>query len=204
MDQSSRAPGSPSLVAIASGTGGIQPLVEVLAGLPGEFLLPVLLLPGIPPDFVKPLAARLKAKSLLDVVPAEDGAVPLPGRAYIAANDSCLLVARRHLRLKDRNADPRRHQKDFVFRSMARDQGSGAVVVILSGLGADGAAGMKEVRDAGAYTIVEARSTSLAFETTDFAIRLDAHWESLPLEGIGPRLVALATGGPPNARHQLG
>jgi two-component system, chemotaxis family, protein-glutamate methylesterase/glutaminase len=80
---------------------------------------------------------------------------------------------------------------------MARDQGSRAVAIILSGLGQDGAEGMKEVRDAGGHTIIQDESTSIMFETARRAVALDAACESLPVQEIAPRLVALAADGLP-------
>jgi two-component system, chemotaxis family, protein-glutamate methylesterase/glutaminase len=80
---------------------------------------------------------------------------------------------------------------------MARDQGSRAVAIILSGLGQDGAEGLKDVRDAGGHTIVQDESTSIVFEMARSAVALNAACESLPVHEIAPRLVALAADGLP-------
>jgi len=79
---------------------------------------------------------------------------------------------------------------------MARDQGSASVAVILTGCGSDGAAGMREVRDAGGYTIVQDRSTSVVYGTALSAVRLNAACESLPLQEIAPRLLELVAMAP--------
>jgi two-component system chemotaxis response regulator CheB len=80
---------------------------------------------------------------------------------------------------------------DLLFRSMAREQGPGAVAVVLTGMGSDGAAGMKEVRDAGGYTIAQDEATSRVYVKARLAVQLDAVCESLSLERIAPRLVEL-------------
>jgi two-component system chemotaxis response regulator CheB len=167
--------------------------------LPRDFPWPILSLPSINPHYVGSLAARLKSNTLLNAVVAEDGTVPAPGTVYLAADDWGLLVMHGRLRLEPWNGDYNPHCKDALFRSVARDQGSRAVAIILSGTGHDGAEGMKDVRDAGGFTIIEDRSTSLVFGTAAVAVRHNAVCESLPVQEIGPRLVALAAGGQANS-----
>jgi two-component system chemotaxis response regulator CheB len=70
------------------------------------------------------------------------------------------------------------------------------VAVILTGMGADGAEGMKEVRDSGGYTIAQDETTSLIYGTPGFAVQIHAACESLPLQEIAPRLLTLAALGP--------
>jgi two-component system chemotaxis response regulator CheB len=96
-------------------------------------------------------------------------------------------------------ADPdcMRRPKDALFRSIALDQGSGALAVILTGMGEDGAEGRRKVRDAGGYTIVQDESTSVVYGTGRAAERLDAFCESLQIQEIAPRLCALVSTGPP-------
>ncbi len=93
-----------------------------------------------------------------------------------------------------------RKPRNALFRSMARDVGSGALAVILTGMGSDGAEGMKEVHDAGGYTIVQDRSTSVVYGTADFGVQLNAVCESLPIHEIAPRLVNLVATSPSGAK----
>jgi hypothetical protein len=79
-----------------------------------------------------------------------------------------------------------RQPKNALFRSMARDQGSGALAAILPGMGKDVAVGMREVRALGGYTIVQDKSTSILYGTADFAVRPDAVCESLLIQQIAP------------------
>jgi two-component system chemotaxis response regulator CheB len=190
MDQPSRKPGAPGLIGIVSSTGGFEALVEILGNLPQEFPMPIVLLPSIHPDYVEPLAARLDAKGPLHVTVAKDGQVPEPGHVYVAALDPCLLTVQGRLRFEAGNPDYKRRPKDALFRSMAQDKGSGAIAVILSGLGMDGADGMKEVREAGGYTIVQNESTSVVYGGR-YAVERNAACESLPIQEIAPTLVAL-------------
>jgi len=199
----SREPATPRLIGIVSASGGIEPLKEILGTLPHEFPAPILVVPGFHDYYLSQLAARLDLKCRLQVIVAEDGQVPEPGTVYLASGASSLLTVQQG-RLRLERGDPvsirDREPKNALFRSMARDQGSGALAVILPGMGKDGAQGMREVRDAGGYTIVQDRSTSILYGTADFAVRLDAVCESLPIQEIAPRLVALVATGPPGMK----
>jgi two-component system, chemotaxis family, protein-glutamate methylesterase/glutaminase len=199
MREPSREPVTPRLIGIASSAGGFQPLEEILGNLPHGFPVPILVLPGINPDYVNWLAARLDAKSRLQVIAAEDGQVPSPGCVYVAAEHPGVLIMQGRLRFLSRKSDwCYRRVKDALFCSMAWDVGARALAVILDGLGNDGAEGMREVRDNGGYTIVQDRATSMIYGTAKFAVKIDAACESLPAQEIAPRLVALATPGPPD------
>ena len=147
----------------------------MLGTLPHEFPVPILVVPSFHDYYLSQFAARLHMKCRLQVIVAEDGQVPEPGTVYLASGVACLLTVQQG-RLRLERGDPvsihDREPKNALFRSMARDQGSGALAVILPGMGKDGAEGMREVRDAGGYTIVQDRSTSFLCGTADYAIRL--------------------------------
>jgi two-component system chemotaxis response regulator CheB len=177
-------------------TGGPEALGEILGGLPPNFPVPILVVQSIHPDYFEKLVTRLDDRCLLQTVAAKDGQVPKPGRAYVASDDPCLLVEQHRLRFERREPRSNRDSKSALFRSMARDQGSGAVAVILTGMGSDGAEGLKAVRDAGGYTIVQDRSTSVVYGSANVAVRLNAACESLPLQDIAPRLLSLIVNGP--------
>jgi two-component system chemotaxis response regulator CheB len=200
MDQSSRQPGTPRLIGIVAATGGPQALAEILGRLPREFPVPILVIQSIHPDYLTTLITRLGERCPFQVTGAEEGQAPEPGRVYVASGDPCLVVAQGRLRLQCTAPGSRREPKNALFRSMARDQGPAALAAILSGMGADGAQGMREVRDAGGYTIVQDRATSVIYGTAAFADRLNAVCESLPLQEIAPRLLSLIVPGPPHPR----
>jgi two-component system chemotaxis response regulator CheB len=190
----------PRLIGIVASTGGPEALGEILGGLPPNFPAPILVVQSIHPDYLGKLVTRLNDRCLLQIIAAQDGQMPEPGRVYIASDGPCLLVVQHRLQLERGEPRSDRDSKSALFRSMARDQGSGAVAVILTGMGTDGAEGMKSVRDAGGYTIVQDRSTSVVYEPANVAVRLNAACESLPLREIAPRLLSLIATGPPDPR----
>jgi len=168
--------------------------------------VPILVVPSINPHYLGEFIAALRDKCSLHVTMAEEGQVPDPGTVYVALTSPCLYVVQGCLRLERGDPDCWRHAKDTLFRSMARDQGSASVAVILTGMGSDGAAGMREVRDAGGHTIVQDRSTSFVYGTALSAERLNAACEFLPLQEIAPRLlelVAISSSGPKYARYPV-
>jgi two-component system, chemotaxis family, protein-glutamate methylesterase/glutaminase len=196
MGQTSPSRVTPRLLGIVSATGGPQVLEVILGGLPPGFAVPILLLPSVGDHFLKSFVAWLAGRSQLPVTPAEDRQVPEPGRVYVAGMDRDLIIERGHLRLVEREPQVYR-PKDTLFRSMASELGPGAVAVILTGMGSDGARGMKAVRDAGGHTIAQDRATSLVYSTPRFAVEMEAARETLPLPEIGPRLLLLVE--PPDA-----
>lgn len=169
-------------------------MVEILAGLPREFALPILVVMSMRDDYLKTFVAWLDDRCLLKVTIAENEDVPEPGNVYVASGDPYLLIVQGYLRLEP--SGPDYQAKNVLFRSMARDLGPGAIAVILTGMGSDGAEGMKEVRDAGGYTIVQDQFTSHIYGTARVAVEINAPCESLPLQEIASRLLALVAAGP--------
>jgi two-component system, chemotaxis family, protein-glutamate methylesterase/glutaminase len=148
----------------------------------------------IPRAFSAPFAARLNASSQLSVQEAQDGALILPGHAYIAPGDLHLTVERdgARYRCRLRNEAPvNRHRPsvDVLFRSVAEQVGRNAVGVILTGMGADGARGLKEMRDKGAFTIAQDEKSSVVWGMPGAAVTLDAVDRILPIEQIAAGLV---------------
>jgi two-component system chemotaxis response regulator CheB len=192
---SSRSVDKPLLIGIVAASGGIQALAEILGDLPREFPVPILVVQSIHPAFLEEFVARLDNQCLVEVVVAEDGQVPEPGKVYVASEDPFLLLVEGRLRLDRRDPLTTREPKNALFRSMARELGSGALAVILTGISPDGAAGMKEVRDAGGYTIVQDEATAVVAATPLFALRLNAACESIPIQEIAPRILELVATG---------
>jgi len=175
---------------------------ELLAALPPD-APGVVIAQHIPAAFSGPFARRLDAASALVVREARDGDQILPGHAYVAPGGRHLLVvrsgARYHCRLSD--AEPvNRHRPsvDVLFRSVAQHAGPNAVGVLLTGMGDDGARGLKEMREAGARTIAQDEATSVVWGMPGAAVRLE---EVLPLGRIAARAVELAgaRGGQPRS-----
>jgi two-component system chemotaxis response regulator CheB len=181
------------IVAIGASTGGTEAIRQVLARLPPD-APGIVITQHIPRAFSAPFAARLNACSQLSVQEAQDGVLILPGHAYIAPGDTHLAVerdgARYRCRLRD-DAPVNRHRPsvDVLFRSVAEQVGQNAVGVILTGMGADGARGLKDMRDRGALTIAQDEKSSVVWGMPGAAVALGAVERILPIEQIAEGLV---------------
>jgi two-component system, chemotaxis family, protein-glutamate methylesterase/glutaminase len=179
-------------VGIVGATGALDAVRTILTELPRDFRAPLLVVVSLPSDYVDPWATRLASNTKLAVTAAKEGQVLESGKVYLSGFEPRLFIEKGRLCFVQR--EPGVHDTmDFLLSSMARELGPGAVAVVLSGMGDDGAKGVKRIRDAGGYTIAQDRATSLIYAKAQFAVRLDAVCESLPLEGIAPRLVELVT-----------
>jgi two-component system, chemotaxis family, protein-glutamate methylesterase/glutaminase len=183
------------IVAIGASTGGTEAIRQVLQRLPPD-APGVVITQHIPRAFSAPFAARLNASSQLSVQEAQDGALILPGQAYIAPGDLHLAVERDGARYRCRlrnDAPVNRHRPsvDVLFRSVAEQVGQNAVGVILTGMGADGARGLKDMRDKGAFTIAQDEKTSVVWGMPGAAVALGAVDRILPIEQIAAGLLGL-------------
>jgi two-component system, chemotaxis family, protein-glutamate methylesterase/glutaminase len=183
------------IVAIGASTGGTEAIREVLQRMPADSP-GIVITQHIPRAFSAPFAARLNACSQLSVREAEDGALILPGQAYIAPGDRHLTVerdgARYRCRLRD-DAPVNRHRPsvDVLFRSVAEQVGPNAVGVILTGMGVDGARGLKDMRAKGAHTIAQDEKSSVVWGMPGAAVALGAVDCILPVERIAEGLAGL-------------
>jgi two-component system chemotaxis response regulator CheB len=153
----------------------------------------------MPEHFTTAFAHRLDEVCAISVAEARDGDRIGPGRAFIAPGNRHLLVLRRgasyYVQVKD--GPPVRHHRpsvDVLFTSMARHAGRNGVGVLLTGMGRDGAAGLKAMRDAGAATIAQDEATSVVWGMPKEAIALGAAEEVVPLDTIPSRLLMRAGG----------
>ena len=143
----------------------------------------------MPEVFTRAFANRLDSLCQITVKEAETNDTVLRGRALIAPGNHHLLLkrsgARYYVEIKD-GPWSRRHRPsvDVLFRSAARYAGPNAVGVILTGMGDDGARGMLEMKQAGAYTIAQDEATSVVFGMPNEAIKRGAVDEILPLGSI--------------------
>ena len=147
------------IIAIGASTGGTEAIREVLAEMPPDAPA-IVISQHIPAAFSKPFAERMNRSSAMAVCEAQDGQQILPGHAYIAPGDRHLLVERdgaRYLCRLSNGPHVNRHRPsvDVMFRSVAQNVGPNAVGVMLTGMGDDGARGLKEMMEAGAGTIAQ-------------------------------------------------
>lgn len=182
------------VVGIGASTGGPPALQAILAALPKDFALPILIVQHISKGFLPGLAAWLDQTTALNVQIAANGLRPMPGHAYLAPDDFHLeLDAAGRIRLvhdaRDNTLCP---SIDRMFRSIATHCGAHATGVLLTGMGRDGAAELKTLRECGAHTIAQDRDTSVVHGMPGVAIGLGAATEILPIDGIAEALRRMA------------
>ena len=188
---------TPHVVVMGASTGGTEAVRAILESIPVAGP-PILIVQHIPENFTRLFAERLNGTCEIAVKQAEDGEPMLPGHAYVAPGDAHLTIrsagARRYC-VELLQTDPvnlHRPSIDMLFHSAAKCAGSGAIGVILSGMGKDGPGGLLELKRSGAHTLAQDEQTSVVFGMARDAIGLGAVEEILPLDRIGARLLDLS------------
>jgi two-component system chemotaxis response regulator CheB len=181
------------IILIGASTGGTEAISTLLESLPAE-TPGIVIVQHMPEGFTSSFAANLDTFCRLKVSEGTDGAPVLPGHALIAPGGKHTLIKRTHdryfIEVRDGPLVSRhRPSVDVLFRSAARYAGANAIGVILTGMGDDGAQGMKEMHDAGAYTFAQDEHTCVVFGMPGEAIKLGGVKQVLPLEQIGPALL---------------
>jgi two-component system chemotaxis response regulator CheB len=184
------------IVAVGASTGGTEAIREFLMGLPADGPA-VVIAQHIPAAFSAPFTRRMDSLCALSVCEPKDGQYIMPGHVFIAPGGKHLLVERDGARYRCRlNDGPpvNRHcpSVDVLFRSVAQKVGPNAVGVLLTGMGDDGARGLKEMRDAGAATIAQDEASSVVWGMPGAAVRLGAVGEILPLNKVAEAVMRLA------------
>ncbi|NKI94806.1 chemotaxis response regulator protein-glutamate methylesterase [Rhizobacter sp. SG703] len=181
------------IVFIGASTGGTEATKEVLINLPPDCPA-VMITQHMPPGFTRSYAARLDGLCRIRVKEAQDGERVLPGHAYIAPGGLHLSVERSGANYIARVQDGEpvnRHKPsvEVLFKSAARVVGPNALGIMLTGMGADGAKAMRELRDAGSYNMVQDEASCVVFGMPREAINAGAAHEVLPLTQIAPHLI---------------
>jgi len=182
------------IVALGASTGGTEATAQVLAALPSGFPA-IVISQHLPEAFSASYADRLDRNCQMKVKLAEDGEQIIPGHVYLAPGERHLMVkrdgARYICRLHDGSRVNRhRPSVDVMFRSVAQNVGPNAIAVMLTGMGNDGAEGMKEMLDAGAYTLIQDEATSVVWGMPGSAYKLGAATDVKALNKIAPTLLA--------------
>jgi two-component system, chemotaxis family, protein-glutamate methylesterase/glutaminase len=183
----------PELVAIGASLGGPRALATLLRALPAAFPVPIAIVQHIADGFTEGLASWLATEAHLDVHEARDRELLVPGHVVLAPTGCHLLVGDGFVRLSDAPpVDTFRPSVTPLFLSAARAYGGRVCGVILTGMGRDGAEGLKAIKDAGGPTLAQDEATSAVFGMPRAAIELGAVDRVLPLEEI-PRALAELT-----------
>jgi two-component system chemotaxis response regulator CheB len=182
-----------TVVGIAASAGGPAALEIVLAELPADFPLPVLVVQHITIGFTDGLIRRLDQRAALDVRIAEDGQSAKPGVWFPPDDAHLVLEPSMHLRLdRETVVGAHRPSADVLLESMASAAGAGAVGVVLTGMGRDGGRGVAAIRRAGGAVIAQDEATSAVFGMPRAAIEAGAQ-TVLPLSAIAGALSGLTT-----------
>lgn len=183
------------IVAIGASTGGTRALEELLLSLPAD-CPPIIIVQHMPELFTKSFAMRLDELCAMEVKEAENGDSVIPGRAIIAQGDSHMVLrrsgAKYYVEVKSGPLVSRhRPSVNVMFKSVAQNAGKNALGVILTGMGDDGAAGMKLMHDEGAATIAEAEESCVVFGMPKEAIALGGVDHVVPLPLIPAKIISL-------------
>ncbi|MBZ9538272.1 protein-glutamate methylesterase/protein-glutamine glutaminase [Modicisalibacter tunisiensis] len=186
---------SEKLIIIGASTGGTEAIRQVLEPLPANSPA-ILITQHMPGGFTRSFAERLDRLCRIQVKEAEEGERVLPGHAYIAPGDRHLKLARSGanyvVRLDDGEPVNRhRPSVDVLFHSAAVNAGRNAVGALLTGMGRDGAAGLLEMRQAGAHTLAQSEETCVVYGMPREAVALGAAVDIVDLDQMASRIMQL-------------
>lgn len=180
------------LVAIAASTGGPPALETVISGLDTGLGASYMIVQHLPKGFTGPLARRLGRFTSMPVVEAEDGMPVEHDTAYIAPHGRHMTVAgRRTIRLSLQDTAPLhgvRPAADPLFMSVAEHSGKDSVGVLLTGMGTDGAAGLRSIMEAGGTTIVQDEESSVVWGMPGTAVRIGAASRVVPIDAVASEI----------------
>jgi two-component system chemotaxis response regulator CheB len=186
------------LVAIGCSTGGPRALKEVLERIPGDLPAPVVIVQHMPPKFTKSLAQRLNSFSALEVVEGEHGMVLNKGHAYIAPGGYHMTIMRAsagHYEISLSEEEPRnghRPSAEAMFDSLLPFTKLHRHVILLTGMGSDGAKAMKRLYDSGVTdTYAESEETCVVYGMPRSAVELNCVSHILPIQEIPRKLIQM-------------
>ncbi len=181
------------LVALGASTGGPQILQRILSQLPGDYAAPIVCIQHISEGFLDGMISWMQSSCKVRLELAQAGVTPRAGHVYFAPDGHHLtLNAYGRFTFGERlNPDVHCPSIDQLFKSVAKNCGASTVGVLLSGMGHDGAKGLKSMFDAGATTIAQDEATSIIFGMPGTAIELGAAKNVLPTDEIAAMLVRL-------------
>ncbi len=184
-----------TVVAVGTSTGGTQALEAVLTRLP-RVTPGIVIVQHMPEKFTEAFANRLNSLCQIEVREAKHGDRVMPGRALIAPGGRHMVLKRSgaqyHVEVMDGPLVSRhRPSVDVLFRSVAQCAGKNALGIIMTGMGDDGARGLKEMRDAGAKTVGQDEATCVVYGMPKEAFKLGAVERVMPLHDIAGAMLAV-------------
>lgn len=193
-----RIPPTPKIIAVGASTGGTDAIKAFLEKMPPD-CPGIVMVQHMPEHFTASFADRLNAVCSIKVREAKSGDLVEPGLALLAPGSHHMLLRRSGSRYtvevrEGPLVSRHRPSVDVLFRSVASNAGKNAIGVILTGMGDDGATCMMEMRQAGAFNIAQDRDTCVVFGMPAEAIKCGGVHETLPLEKIAARALAVAKG----------
>jgi two-component system chemotaxis response regulator CheB len=190
----------PQLLALAASTGGPNALATVIAGLPRDFPLPVLVTQHMPPLFTTMFAQRLARESMLECEEARDGEVVRPGRVYVAPGDHHLMIVSSgvmRIPTIHVSSDPPEHHcrpaANPMFRTAAQAFPNGVLGVVLTGMGDDGREGCEAVVANGGRIVVQDEQTSVVWGMPGSVVSSGIPCSILPLQSISAHVMSLCS-----------
>jgi len=189
-------PRTEPIIAIGASTGGTEALRELLEALPPT-APGIIIVQHMPERFTAAFARRLDTTCQIEVKEAEDGDLVRQGRALIAPGNFHLALRRTGSRytvqvLDGQHVSRHRPSVDVLFRSTAQSAGRNAMGVLLTGMGDDGARGLLEMREAGAFTVAQDEESSVVFGMPKEAIQRNAAMRILPLSRVAAEIMTYA------------
>lgn len=184
------------IIAIGASTGGTEAIKQILCDMPAH-APGIVITQHIPETFSRAFAERMDRFSAMTVFEASDGQQILPGHVYIAPGNMHLVIRRsgaRYICKLNEGPPVNRHRPsvDVMFRSVAQNVGPNSIGVLLTGMGSDGAAGLKEIHDAGGPTIIQDERTSVVWGMPGEAYRQGGVDSIYPVDEIAKKLLATA------------
>jgi two-component system chemotaxis response regulator CheB len=184
------------LIAIGASTGGTEAIKEVLMQMPPD-CPPIMIVQHMPPGFTARFAERMDNNCQIRVKEAEDGDIVGPGQCVIAPGSFHMTVTKTGAQFKARvfSADPvngHRPSVDVLFNSCAQNIGSNVVAAILTGMGDDGARGMRKIKDAGGQTVAQDEASCVVYGMPKEAVAHGGVDVSRPIDKIAGELLRMA------------
>lgn len=190
-----RAAAKNKIIALGASTGGTEAIKTVVKGLPADTPA-VLITQHLPAAFSESFARHIDLVTEMTACIPKHGQTVEAGHIYLAPGDRHMAMIREGSRyvIQLHNSEPvNRHKPavDVLFRSVAHSAGANGIAVLLTGMGSDGAMGMKEMHDAGAKTVIQDEQSSVVWGMPGAAFKLGCTDYVLPLEEVANRLLTL-------------